>query len=547
MKTIFLYFNTLKYLHFIQIYWRIWLWIYKPIFKPGFVARIRPRSFSWIDTPRHPPKMFGEKDFFFLNERGKFDGNIDWNDSRFSKLWLYNLHYFDDLNCSNPNDRKSWHQGLISSWIKENQYARGCGWESYPTSLRIVNWIKWSMSGFVLSDDAKKSLSIQINWLAKRIERHLLGNHLFANLKALIYYGLYFEGDDADSKLKIGLKECIDQIKEQIKIDGGHFELSPMYHSIVLQDILDLINLMNCYPKKIPLESIVSLKSCASKMITWLELMCHPDGEISFFNDCAFNVALSFSDLKDYAAKLGVNQPIQINYSKLQIYRLESSGYLNIRSREATLILDTAEVGPAYLPGHAHADTLSFEVSIFEQRVIVNGGTSCYGSGLERIRERHTKSHSTVEVDGQSSSEIWGGFRVARRAKPFNFGMISTRNEISVGCSHDGYLRLKGKPIHRREWSMTKKQLTISDWVTGGEHRSIARFILHPSVYIERLNKSDWYICMPFGQKVLFQVLSGSGFVESATYATEFGKVLQTQCLALDLSSGYSQARLQWN
>jgi hypothetical protein len=32
------------------------------------------------------------------------------------------------------------------------------------------------------------------------------------------------------------------------------------------------------------------------------------------------------------------------------------------------LILDVAPVGPDYLPGHAHADTLSFELSLFGQR-----------------------------------------------------------------------------------------------------------------------------------------------------------------------------------
>ncbi|MEY6432337.1 heparinase II/III-family protein [Thioalkalicoccus limnaeus] len=66
-----------------------------------------------------------------------------------------------------------------------------------------------------------------------------------------------------------------------------------------------------------------------------------------------------------------------------------------------------------------HADTLSFELSLFGQRTIVNGGTSRYGSGPERLAERSTAAHSTVQIDGADSSEVWGGFRVARRARPF--------------------------------------------------------------------------------------------------------------------------------
>ena len=87
---------------------------------------------------------------------------------------------------------------------------------------------------------------------------------------------------------------------------------------------------------------------------------------------------------------------------------------------EAVLLIDVAPIGPDYLPGHAHADTLSYELSLYGKRVLVNSGTSRYGSGPKRDWERSTAAHNTVEVDGQSSSETWSGFRVARRAYPFD-------------------------------------------------------------------------------------------------------------------------------
>ena len=43
-------------------------------------------------------------------------------------------------------------------------------------------------------------------------------------------------------------KELSIQINEQILEDGANFELSPMYHSIMLVDCLDLLNLANAYP-----------------------------------------------------------------------------------------------------------------------------------------------------------------------------------------------------------------------------------------------------------------------------------------------------------
>ena len=41
-----------------------------------------------------------------------------------------------------------------------------------------------------------------------------------------------------------GHKDTYERDKEQILKDGGHFERSPMYHSIVLEDILDLVNVI---------------------------------------------------------------------------------------------------------------------------------------------------------------------------------------------------------------------------------------------------------------------------------------------------------------
>ena len=63
-----------------------------------------------------------------------------------------------------------------------------------------------------------------------------------------------------------------------------------MYHSIILEDVLDIVNLMRAYRCN---HEILKLEETAPKMLQWLEYMCHPDGEISFFNDSALNLAPS--------------------------------------------------------------------------------------------------------------------------------------------------------------------------------------------------------------------------------------------------------------
>ncbi len=492
------------------------------------------------------PSLKGPEQFSFFGVCGSL-GTVGWNGPSMEKLWRYNQHYFDDLNTYAASQRQQWHSDLLKDWIKKNPPTLGVGWEPYPTSLRIVNWIKWSLGGNTLPDECIHSLAIQARFLSKRLERHLLGNHLLANAKALVFSGLFFNGLEADGWLRVGLSTIESETAEQILQDGGHFERSPMYHAIILEDLLDLINAFQLWPKTIDVSVILKWKTVASRMLLWLKTMTHPDGEISLFNDAAFGIAPSFKELLDYAHTLGVQIELDSSKPNIAVYQLEESGYIRISCDRAVAFLDVAPVGPDYLPGHAHADTLSFEASLYDQRVIVNGGTSLYGVSPKRLQERQTAAHSTVEVNGISSSEVWSGFRVARRANPFDLNIKSKEDEVYIACSHDGYTRLSGKPIHRREWHLTKNTLIISDWVIGGQYKSIARFILHPSVSIDRLNANDWSINMPLGQKVVFKVLSGNGFVEAATYAPEFGVVFETQCLAIELTSGRSQAKLQWN
>ena len=76
--------------------------------------------------------------------------------------------------------------------------------------------------------------------------------------------------------------------------DGGQFELTPMYHALALEDLLDLINICSANLPKLSREQIQQLeywKTLIPKMLSWLAVMSHPDGRISFFNDAAFNIA----------------------------------------------------------------------------------------------------------------------------------------------------------------------------------------------------------------------------------------------------------------
>ena len=171
------------------------------------VAAATPRTITgaWSAPARRRASFSADGQPHFLNQIGRLAEPSDWNAPEASRLWLYNLHYFDDLNALDAEDRHSLHRKLIRRWVEENPPFEGTGWEPYPTSLRIVNWTKWSLSENELDQDVADSLALQAAWLEDNIEWHLLGNHLFANAKALVFAGLLFEGDDAARWLRKGL------------------------------------------------------------------------------------------------------------------------------------------------------------------------------------------------------------------------------------------------------------------------------------------------------------------------------------------------------
>jgi hypothetical protein len=185
----------------------------------------RPASGYWAPPARRAAALDNEGKPRFLNQSGKIDTEDDWNSPAMPRLWLYNLHYFDDLNAIGAPDRIGLHRTLISRWVGENPPFEGTGWEPYPCSLRIVNWIKWTLSGNELQPDWLESIALQSAWLEKHIEWHLLGNHLFANAKALVFAGLLFEGRGAKRWLSKGHEILQREIPEQILDDGGQFEL----------------------------------------------------------------------------------------------------------------------------------------------------------------------------------------------------------------------------------------------------------------------------------------------------------------------------------
>lgn len=441
MSIISKYFNTLKYLKPGQ-------WISRLVFKcfrPNPDLSPEPQLNNSFCNKKPFPVYYTsylkENTFVFLNEKRKGGPGL-WNDPSAGKLWLYNLHYFDYLRQQSISAQDA--EALITSWIKENPPASGNGWEPYTLSLRIVNWIKYHVSVRELPKEALHSLAVQARYLSRRIEYHLLANHLLANAKALVFAGMFFRGPEAEGWLKKGIEIYAEQLPEQILKDGFHFELSPMYHSIILEDLLDVFNIC----------SAINLRCYINRMLDCLHAVTAPDGSLFLFNDAANGIALPPASLENYAASLGIKQEYPYGKSTGSL-DLPFSGYARLSSGNWTAMCDGGRIGPDYQPGHSHADTLSFELWHEKQPLIADSGTALYIAGKIRKAQRSTAGHNTVTVDGRDSSQVWSAHRVAERAgitaRSFGGDVFS--------AAHDGY----GKIIHLRHWHISPAGMEITD------------------------------------------------------------------------------------
>ena len=541
MLKLLLLINTVKYLKWEQIYFRFARKFLKPKVTEIYSGHEPQSPKVWIHQTLYDDKINNQFEALFLNYAKKLDFPSDWNNQTISKLWLYNLHYFEDLLSQSALKKKEVHLKLLNHWVDDNPIGFGNGWEPYPSSLRIINIIKAWLGGLKLNEKLFKSVFTQTSFLSNNLERHLLGNHYFVNLKALLFAGVIFENTRWKRIAENGL---LDEIPEQILEDGANFELSPMYHSLMVIDMLDMFNLIKAYPNKISRKLSLMIEEYTPKMLSFMDAMSHPDGGASFFNDSVDGIAPPKRTIESYAQKLGF-KIIHHESHENQIIDNNHSGYICSLVAGNKLIFDASAVGPEYIPGHAHADSLSFELSIGEQRVFVNSGISEYGLSSIRHYQRKTRAHNTVEIDGKDSSQVWNSFRVANRANIISRNFKKTDDHANVmQAAHNGYKSLFGGCIHLRKLIFKENSLLVSDTLDGKYKEAISRFYFHPNLSVTLESN----LLRVEGPKfVLLSDLNGSlaSIVDSFWYP-EFGVKIPNKVLQLNFQSSKLDTVFTW-
>lgn len=467
-----------------------------------------------------------ENEVEFLNIRRRFDDGIDWRSADQSRLWQYNLHYFDyALDAGRSPD---WIRSAMEDWVKRNPPGKSVGWEPYPVSLRIVNWIKFDLrpgrSG-QLPPSCRHSLYQQLGWLERNLEHEIQANHLLKNAKALFLGGAYFSGKVADRWLRNGRKLFLEQVEEQIRPDGGHYERSAMYHAIVLEDMLDVLSLSVGSVGLMSDADVAALARRAGSALSYLQDVTFPAGRLPMFNDSVAGITPETASLRSYAQ--AILPPLDTHISPdAALINKPSTGFYGYRNGGEMLLADGGAPSPSYQPGHSHCGLLGFELAVAGQPVIVDSGVYDYEATPLRQLLRSTAAHNTVRIDREEQSEIWGAFRMGRRARA---GQVSLSADLPdrfcFAGSQDGYRNRNGHPVHRRviECRIGHTWHVADDIMGRGCHLLESFLHFHPSFRLEK--EGDGWIAACEESELRFRITATGGAAERepSTYCPRFG------------------------
>ena len=416
--------------------------------------------------------------FEFLNVKREFAREVDWYRADLdqgTRLWKTQLHEFPyavDLARAHAQSgdavfRKRFFE-LARSWreaspIGRPGFALDC-WNARAVARRLVSW---AVAGSLLrleqgdpdADFLGRELAVHALFLADNLEWDLRANHLLSDLTALTSANVLLGCAPAAQEL---LRQ---QLDEQILADGCHEERVPLYHAMALQELVEARAVLGS-------EAPSWLSEQIARMAAFLSELLPEDGRLPLLGDSFHGEIDVWRVLEEAEAAGRAPEPRVV---------AGASGLVVLRAGHAHLVVRGGAHGPDHQLGHAHADGLSFELSVGPERVVTDTGTPTYDPGPARERARSTAAHNTVQVDGEEQIEAWGSFRVARRSRGWVEGLGDFEGLRWLQLAHAGWRWLPGRPLHRRLLALGESALLVLDTVQGGgEHVLRSALHLHP-------------------------------------------------------------------
>jgi uncharacterized heparinase superfamily protein len=309
----------------------------------------------------------------------------EWAVMLLSFQWLRHLRAADSA-ITRANAR-----ALIDDWISIQGKWHPLGWRNDILARRILCWL--SQAPFVLQDaDARfyrrfiRSLSRQVRYLRRTLRHSREGLPRLQALMALNYASLCMQGQAG--ALRGNARKLIEELRAQIRPDGGHISRNPGTLIEILADLLPLRQLFSARNLQPP----QAINNAIDRMMPMLRFFRHADGNFAQFNGMGPTPVDLLATVLAYDDARG--SPLS---------NAPHSGYQRMEAAQTALIIDSGRPPPVAVSQEAHAGCLSFELSWKQHRLVVNCGLPAVNRETWRQVARATPAHSTVTVNERSS------------------------------------------------------------------------------------------------------------------------------------------------
>lgn len=383
-------------------------------------------------------------------------------------------------------------RALVSDWIGEPEPDRIAD-RPDVVGARIAAWLGHYDFFAASADDGFRQrlmarLVADARVLAAALPAEELDARALTAVKGLIAAAVALPEHSAF--LTRALRVLPQELNRQILPDGCHCERSPAQQLAVLMDLVEIRALLQAAQAPPP----EPLPRAIERMGPALRLMRHGDGGLALFNGSSEDSSARIEAALTQAGRAG-RMPSQ----------LADGGFHRLQTGRTVLIMDCGAPPPAKLDRHAHAGTLSFELSIGRERLIVNCGAAP-GAGPEwREACRATAAHSTLVIAETSSADLRPEGLGTRRPEHVEVSRQEAGGAHWLHASHDGWRGPFGAIHHRRIYiAESGEDIRGEDAVEAQAPQPfVVRFHLHPGV--EASLQQD-------GEAVLLRLPSGTGW-----------------------------------
>jgi uncharacterized heparinase superfamily protein len=476
---------------------------------------------------------------FELAGRAIRDAEAPWLADGISVDWLALISNFDwlrDLRAAGNEEARLRGRALIHRWINTHGEWNQTAWQPGVLGARIANWIghcEYLTSGSDASfqQELYHSLARQTRHL-RRVARYAApGTARILALKGLIFASLAFENDKLLERSLRGLNE---EIERQILGDGGNVMRNPSCQLDYLRHMIDIRSALRDGQREVP----HWVQTAIDRMAPMLRFFRHGDGSLALFNDSCeeqgwlIDVALTRSEAR--------GKPLE---------SAPHSGFERLTANRTTIIMDVGAPPPKSYDSMAHAETLSFEMSVGKERLVVNCGAHHGDSAAWITAQRTTAAHSTVTVGDVNSAEILenGGFN--HRPVKLSVDRKEAEGDVWIEATHDGYQRTFSLVHSRRLYlGANGGDLRGEDTLTGeGNNKFVVRFHLHPDVRASLVQEGHAILLrLPNGPGWRFRASGGVIALQESVYLGSGNSVKRTQQIAISSATQLGTGQVKW-